>query len=154
MDDLSIQGPELERTLYEIEFINRTLGGYGPTFEGVQRLLPAGQDEVSVLDVGTGSGDIPRRLVDWGRRRGIRVHVTGIDLTETAVAMAQRTSSAYDSVEFKVQDLFDLPDVPSFDVVHAAATLHHFVGEDAQRALAKMYRVARLGVVINDFHRH
>ena len=153
MDDLSIQGPVLERTLYEIELVNRALGGYGPSIEGLRRLRQQ-RAELTVLDVGTGSGDIPRELAAWGRKVGCRVRVTGIDLTETTIAMAQRENEGHADLEFVRQDLFELPDEPMFDVVHAAATLHHFVGADAQRALAKMHRLARLGVVINDFHRH
>ena len=154
MDDLAHQGPELERTLAEIELVNRTLGGYGPSLEGLRRLMPRGCERLTVLDVGTGSGDIPRKLVQWGRRAGCEIEVTGIDLAQTTIAMARRESSAYPSLRFEVQNLFDLPDEPMFDVVHAAATLHHFVGTEAQRALAKMFRLARFGVVINDFHRH
>ena len=155
MDDLSNQGPELERTLVELETVNRTLGGYGPSIEGLKLLRRSGVDELSVLDVGTGSGDIPRKLVDWGKKVGCRVRVTGIDLTETSIRMAREASKAYEGeVSFDVQNLFALPDEPAFDIVHAAATLHHFVGDDAQAAVAKMYRLARLGVVVNDFHRH
>ena len=154
MDDLSNQGSELERTLIEIEWVNRLLGGYAPSMEGLRRLLPPGQSELTVLDVGTGSGDIPRKMAEWGRRVGCRVQVTGIDLAETTIAMARRSSAEHPDLRFEVQNLFELPDEASFDVVHAAATLHHFVGDQAQAALAKMYRLARLGVVINDFHRH
>lgn len=154
MDDLSIDGPVLEQTLWEIELVNRVLGGYGPSIEGLRRLRRPAQSELSVLDVGTGSGDIPRKLVEWGRRAGCNVTVTGIDLTETAVRMAREGARDEPGLAFEVQDLFELPDEPLYDVVHAAATLHHFVGRRAQEALAKMYRVARLGVVINDFHRH
>lgn len=154
MDDLANQGPELERTLAEIELVNRALGGYGPSIEGLRRLMPADCRELSVLDVGTGSGDIPRRLVQWGRRHGCRVRVTGIDLAETTIAMAQRESIGFDDLTFEVQNLFEIPDARRFDIVHAAATLHHFVGDEAQRALNKMFRLARFGVVVNDFHRH
>ncbi len=154
MDDLSLQGPELERTLYEIEVVNRFLGGYGPSIAGVRRLRPAGATELTVLDVGCGSGDIPRRLAQWGRKNGCRIRVTGIDLAETTIAMARRESVGEEDVEFELTNLFDLPDEPRFDIVHAAATLHHFVGAEAPRALGKMYRLSRYGVVVNDFHRH
>ena len=154
MDDLSLQGPELERCLRELETVNRTLGGYGPSLEGLRRLRPAGASELSVLDVGTGSGDIPRKFAAWGRRVGCRVKVTGIDLTQTTIDMARRESAGEPDLTFRVQDLFKIPDSTQYDVVHAAATLHHFVGNDASRALDKMYRLARRGVVVNDFHRH
>jgi 2-polyprenyl-3-methyl-5-hydroxy-6-metoxy-1,4-benzoquinol methylase len=47
--------------------------------------------------------------------------------------------------------LFDLDG--SFDVVHAASVLHHFDGSSAGDALAKMFALARAGVVVNDLHR-
>ena len=37
---------------------------------------------------------------------------------------------------------------------HAALFLHHFHGDDAVRLLREMDRVSRLGIVVNDLHRH
>lgn len=154
MDDLEIQGRELELTLSELETINHTLGGYGPSLGGLEALVPEGCRHLTVLDVGTGGADVPMKMVDWGRQRGIRVEVTGIDLAETTIAYARRRACDYDSIHLELQDLFQLPEERQFDVVHAAAVLHHFVGDSAVRALAAMYAHARLGIVVNDLHRH
>lgn len=154
MDDLAIQGEELELTLEELELINRAFGGYTPSLEGLAALVPEDARRVRVLDVGTGGADTPRRMVEWGRARGIEVRVTGIDLAETTVARARRLSRSHPEIDVELRDLFELPDEATFDVVHAAAVLHHFPGGAAARALAKMYGLARRGVVINDLHRH
>ena len=105
MDDLDVQGPELEQTLSQIEFINRTLGGYGPSLDGLAALCPEGEKTITVLDVGTGGGDTPRRMVDWGRRRGLDVRVTAIDLSETTVEYARARSTAYPEIDVRRVDL-------------------------------------------------
>lgn len=153
MDDVSIQGEELERTLFEIERINRFFGGYPPTIDGVASLVRPDDRKLSVLDVGTGGADYPKRLVEWGQKRGIEVEVVGIDLTPTTVEYATRRTEGY-PIRVELMDLFDLDEARQFDVVHAAAVLHHFPGDSAVRALARMARHARRGVVVNDLHRH
>ena len=152
MDDLSIQGEELELTLAEIERINRAFGGYAPSLEALESLLPPGTQRVRVLDVGTGSADLPRRMVEWGRRRGIDVRVKAIDLAETTVARARRLSRSHPEIDVALTDLFDVSE--EFDVVHAALVLHHFPGGSASRAIEKMFAISRWGVVVNDLHRH
>lgn len=154
MDDLSIQGPELEETLLQIETINRTLGGNAPSLFGLARLVPRHQKRVTVLDVGTGGGALSRRIIAFLEERGHRPEVTAIDLSETSVRFARRRSAPQGNLRFEVRDLFDLPNEPSYDVVHAAAVLHHFPGDSALGALKRMVSLSRLGVVVNDLHRH
>lgn len=154
MDSTSIGGPELHHTLDELERINQLLGGYRPSLDGIAALVPAGVRQLTVLDVGTGGGDLARHLADWADRRGIGVEVLGIDLAQPAVEYAQRRAAGRDGLRFEVRDLFTLDEARPFDIVHAGLVLHHFRGDEAGRALAKMHALARLGVVVNDLHRH
>lgn len=154
MDDPDASAPELARTLAEIEGLNRTLNGYRPTLDGVFSLLPEGATRLSVLDVGVGGGDMARQLVEHGAARGVEVHVLGIDLAESTVAYAEGRTAGYPTVTHRHQDLFALPAVPAFDVVHAAQVLHHFPDHAIVPALTRMAEVARVGVVVNDLHRH
>lgn len=164
MDDLSLPPETLRDTTDAVERINRVCGGVQVTLRGLDALVPTtGRGaELSVLDVGTGNGALPRDFVDWGRRRGLQIHATGIDLIPSAVAIARRRArrGGYEQVDYRVQNLFDIApgDSPAddgrFDIVHASLVLHHFPGDEAVAALRKMAELARLGVVINDLHRH
>ena len=154
MDDPGIAADDLRGALTELCSINRTLNGYASSIVGLQSLVPPTSRSLSVLDVGTGGGDVARRIVRWGVRRGIDVRVTGIDLSPTCIEYARSAGPPDEGLRFDVADLFELADEHQFDVVHAALVLHHFNGEDAARALRKMSRLARLGLVINDLHRH
>lgn len=154
MDDLSIQGEELEETLRQVERINTLSRGPAISLAGLDALVPPGVESLSVLDVGTGSGDVPRRIVDWADGCGIDASIKGIDLSHTTIHYARRRSTRSERLEFELRNLFDLPDDQQYDVVHASLVLHHFPGREAVEALEKMYRLARYGVVINDLQRH
>ncbi|MEQ8277564.1 MAG: methyltransferase domain-containing protein [Deltaproteobacteria bacterium] len=154
MDDPAFQGPELEQTLAEIERINDNLGGYPPSLHGIEALLPPGTKKFSVLDVGCGGADFPMKIADWASSRGLEAEIVGIDLQPTTVDFASRRTRAYDGIRIELANLFDLEPTAPYDIVHAAQVLHHFVGDEAERALAQMARLARWGVVVNDLHRH
>ena len=154
IDAPGLDPAELAETLAELACINAFLGGHATTLGALARLIPPGRREFDVLDVGSGGGDAARRIVAWARRRGMTARVHGIDLAPEAVACARRSSSGLSGLEFSVQDLFDLPTTRKYDIVHAALVFHHLSDDAAVKALAKMYELCRLGVVINDLHRH
>ena len=183
MDDLSIQGPELEQTLRQLETVNRWLGGYEPSRDAIRSLLrpplttnTTGTDtsdlsgasrsarSISILDVGCGHGDT---IEDWLRNLApllapslepaTTLEIRGIDLAATTVAKAAARVGDDPRVTIERRDLFDLDPTNEddrVDVVHAALLLHHLPGERALEGLTQMRRLARRGVVINDLHRH
>ena len=153
MDDPSVEAGEMRSTLDELATINRAFNAYWPSIEGVAGLVPAHATELTLLDVGCGGGDFARRLAEWAAGRGLRLRLLGIDLLTAAVDYASASSKDYDGVDFRVADLFAL-EGETFDVVHASQVLHHFETAEASRALAKMFALARWGVVIHDLHRH
>ncbi len=154
LDAPNLDPTELAECLRELAFLNAALGGYGATLDAVARLIPPGRREFDVLDVGSGGGDTARRIVEWARRRGLTARVHGIDLAPEAVACARRGNRDLPGLEFTAHNLFDLPATRKYDIVHAALVLHHLPDDAAVKALAKMYELCRLGLVINDLHRH
>ena len=60
--------------LRNLRLLNRYLGNYRNVLLGLARIA-AKQNHFSLLDVGTGSGDVPRPIVQWARRAGLRPRV-------------------------------------------------------------------------------
>jgi SAM-dependent methyltransferase len=155
MDDRSIGGDELAEALRQLRVINRVLGSAWPTLEGVLRLWrTAGNPaRLSILDIGAGSGDINQLLLAWAARRGIAMRITLVDIhPETCAAAA-----AYYQHEPRVQvvcgDVMRLG-VRVADIVTTALFAHHFASEQLPDLFVALTRAARIGVVINDLHRH
>jgi ubiquinone/menaquinone biosynthesis C-methylase UbiE len=104
-------------------------------------LLSGAQPGDSVLDVGSSSGYLARKLAATAGPAG---HVTGVDPSEAAIAYARR--HALRTMTFTVgvaQDL-DLPDA-SFDVVTCTLAIHHIPARKREAAFREMYRVTKPG---------
>ena len=70
----------LVEDLRNLRIINRYLGGYRGVIKGLKRLVGEGRmRRFSLLDVGTGSADIPKVIVQWARNRGIEATVVALE---------------------------------------------------------------------------
>jgi SAM-dependent methyltransferase len=146
----------LAGNLRDLRRINRWLGGASLSTAAIEALA-AHRAQLTLLDVGTGGGDIPVALLDWAHRRDRRLSVVGIDSRPEIIALAVRAhlAGAPDGrLELQIGDGRSLPYPDrSFDVAHSSLVLHHLDPADAVELLREMGRVARLGVVVNDLHR-
>jgi len=147
---------DLSRSLTEVARLNALFGGRFITLAHVKRLVSRipRHRRVTVLDVGTGSADIPLALVRWARRAGRPIRVFALDRDRATLGIAQRTAARYPEILPIQGDALALPvRARSVDVVISALTLHHLEPESAVRCLAEMDRAARAGFVVNDLAR-
>lgn len=155
MDDRSIGGTELREALGQLRWINFLLGAARPTCEGVDRLWrQAGRPtSLSLIDVGAGSGEQNRWLLRWARRHGIDLQITLLDIHPETCDEARRYYAYKPEVQVVQGDLLDLK-TDTADIVTASLVMHHFSCTELPAALLALQRAARLGVVVNDLHRH
>jgi ubiquinone/menaquinone biosynthesis C-methylase UbiE len=146
--------------LRDLARINRLTGGATLSLRAIECLGVLGEragDIHTILDVGTGAADIPRRLLAETRRRGSSLAVTAADSREEvlAAALAARPSlERTPGLTFAIADGRALPwPDGSFDVAHASLVLHHLSPADAVAFLRELRRVARVGIVVNDLVR-
>jgi 2-polyprenyl-3-methyl-5-hydroxy-6-metoxy-1,4-benzoquinol methylase len=157
MDDFSIGGDLLKDTLDKLENINRWLGGNLVTVNSLKKVLKNHSKEqaLSIVDIGCGHGDILRDVAKFGRKNGYKMTLLGVDANPTAIAYANELSTAYPEVHFKTEDIFsDEFKKREFDVVLATLFLHHFKEESLVSFLDNTLKQTKIGVVVNDLHRH
>jgi SAM-dependent methyltransferase len=148
LDGETLDALELRKNLREMAMLNRLPGGIGDSVRAVERLL-GDQNEATVLDVGTGSGDFARRL-----RHRRHVEVIASDVRPEILEIAARNLAGTNHVSLLKADARALPlGDGEVDIAHASLLMHHFDPDDAVTALAEMRRVSRLGVVVNDLRR-
>ncbi|WP_419875329.1 methyltransferase domain-containing protein [Candidatus Pristimantibacillus sp. PTI5] len=155
MDDFSAGGSELREALRHLRRLNRIFAASAPTVHGVKKLwVQAGKPRVlSVLDIGAGSGDVNKRLLKWADEERITLAIRLVDVTEEACEEARLIFRDEPRVQVKRGDLFAMP-AESADIVTGTQFLHHFDDRELPNAVRSMLNAARLGVVINDIHRH
>ena len=142
--------------LADLRQINRYLGGLRPVTRHLYPLIEKlGLRQVRLLDVGTGSADIPAMIVEWGRARGIGIDFTVIDLNHMAATEARAQVAAYPEIRVVRANALEMPFADgAFDFVLASLFLHHFDEEESAAMLRGFARVARVAFLVNDLRRH
>lgn len=153
MEHLDVPGvePALQRrSLRDVALANRLFGGTRAVLGELERVLPAlPAVGATLLDVGTGLGDIPARAARMAARRGIRLTTLGLDAAE---ALARSSRAVLHAA--MVGDVRRLPFADgSVDVVTCSQVLHHFADADAVAVLRELDRVARVAVIVSDLRR-
>jgi 2-polyprenyl-3-methyl-5-hydroxy-6-metoxy-1,4-benzoquinol methylase len=143
---------ELERDLANIRSLNRWFGSYRQVRHFLSRWLKP-NDKARILDVATGSGDIPRLIADFARRRNVSVRIDAIDQQASTIDVARNLSANYREIDFFCANLFEWNPPEPYDIVHCSLALHHFSGHDAVRVLRKCRELSCGKVLIADLRR-
>ena len=152
LDDPNADAALSLRSLRDIALANRFFGGRRAVVHEVATLLrraPGGQEPVTLLDIGTGLGDIPAAAARMARRRGLTMSTIGLErapLLAAAAATRCTTALAADAMHLPFADR-------SIDIVTISQVLHHFEEDEASQLLRECTRVARMGVVVGDLRR-
>lgn len=158
MDDLSCSGPVVDRTLVELESINKWLGGNRITLDGLKKLLNAynaSTDSLTIADLGCGGGDMLQLMAKKLRQKKQKVVFTGIDANPSIVTYAQTHSKSYPEIQFKTMNIFSEEfRKERYDMVFATLFFHHFSQEELISTFTALKKIAKCGVVVNDLHRH
>jgi 2-polyprenyl-3-methyl-5-hydroxy-6-metoxy-1,4-benzoquinol methylase len=146
---------EYLESLEDLRRVNRRLGGRRALARELFPLLAArSRDRLRLLDVGTGSADLPEMIVEWARARGIALEFVAIDINGIAARAAYQSTRGLPGISVVQADALDLPFPDrSFDIVTASLFLHHFETRQAARLLSSLARAARDALIINDLRR-
>lgn len=157
MDEPQVDPERLRHSLGFIRTINSMLGYTRATLTHFERLCASWKpgETIHVLDVATGSADVPIALAKWARRRGFNLRIIGLDRHATTARMADERVSEFPSIRIVRGDALSLPFASrTFDYVITSMFLHHLDDASIVKALREMDRVARRGIVAADLLRH
>jgi hypothetical protein len=137
------------RSLADVARANALFGGLSSVLDALQETIGDLPRCATLLDVGTGLGDIPRRARVFAQQRSVDLTTIGLD------SALELTRASRQAVSFTVcGDALRLPFADrSVDIVMCSQVLHHFAGVEALNLLREMNRVARVRVVVSDLRR-
>lgn len=147
---------QLRKSLSYIRWVNRLFRYTRATISHLERFSSKWNrsQTIRILDVATGSADIPRAILTWARQKGFDVRIVGIDLHPR---MASEAAESMNDRRFTVllADALRLPFADdSFDYAITNMFLHHLDDEQIISVLRDMARVSRRGIVAADLVRN
>jgi SAM-dependent methyltransferase len=151
LDDPGVLPELVVRSLEDVAAANRLFGGSRAVLRELAGVLDsiAPNDTITLLDVGTGLGDIPSAARRSAVRRRVGMEVYGVDSSEELLRARRDiciTPVRADAIFLPFREA-------AFDVVLCSQLLHHYTDEDAPVVLRELNRVARLRVIISDIRR-
>lgn len=144
----------LDNTYRQFAVINRVLSGWRKLYaRELRSMAPPDQRPLTVLDIGSGGGDLAVMLARWAAKDGKAVHITGIDPDPRAARFAQQRPSMA-GVEFRKAHSGELvSEGARFDVVISNHVLHHLGPEELLQLLADSEILAAGKALHNDLIR-
>jgi ubiquinone/menaquinone biosynthesis C-methylase UbiE len=155
MDGRDLDPGLLADDLRNLETLNRLFAGRSVVRRRLEEVLAGSRGPLRVLDVGSGSGDLCRAIVEACRRWGRAVRLVSLDAHPQVQECArQAMGDGYPEVRFLRGDGRRLPLRDGcVDLALCTLTLHHFTEEGAAAVLSEMRRVTRRWAIVSDLHR-
>jgi 2-polyprenyl-3-methyl-5-hydroxy-6-metoxy-1,4-benzoquinol methylase len=152
LDDPAADPTTVALSLRNVARANRWFGGaaavrfgLGVTLDGV----PAGAT-LSLLDLGTGSGDLPQVAARWGARRGIRIVPIGLERNRSAAKLALAGGIPVAVACAGMPPIRE----KSVDLVLLSQVAHHLTSESVVHLFRTCDHLARHAVIVADLRRH
>jgi 2-polyprenyl-3-methyl-5-hydroxy-6-metoxy-1,4-benzoquinol methylase len=142
----------LESDLENLRQLNRYFGSYAVTLHFIHQWIQSG-DRLRIADLATGSGDIPRLIVDHTRKVGAKVEIHALDQQGATLEIAKKLSVDYPEISFVRANILEWNPVERYDIVLNSLALHHFNEEDAVRLLRHCRELSRKFVLVSDLRR-
>ncbi|MBD7996544.1 methyltransferase domain-containing protein [Arthrobacter sp. Sa2CUA1] len=153
MDRPDCDPVRLERTYAQFPVINAVVSGWRRNYRRFVRPALSTQGGGTVLDIGSGGGDLARALARWAHRDGLTVAVTGIDPDPRAHTYAE-SQPAVPGLTFRAAFSSQLvAEGQRFDVVLSNHVLHHLDTQAFDGLLADSQALARALVLHSDIER-
>ncbi len=144
--------PELLSDLRNLRTLNRYFGSYRLIRHFLGRWINRG-DKLRILDLATGSGDIPRLVVEFAREAGAEVEIDAVDFQTSTIEIARQLSSGFPEVRYHCADIHDFGNKHSYDIVLFSLALHHFRSDQGVAILRRCRALSRGKVLVADLCR-
>ncbi len=150
MDDPALDPAEHRRALTGLARINTVSGSGALLWPALRTLARQRNRPVRVLDIATGSGDVPLRLHQRAVKEHLPITFAGCDVSQVAIDVAKQSAAP---IEFFTHDVVRDPLPTEFDALMCSLFLHHLDETDAVALLRKMRDVNPRLILVNDLER-
>ncbi|MEM9657264.1 MAG: methyltransferase domain-containing protein [Planctomycetota bacterium] len=154
MDDPTLVESEHIHALRGLRRLNCWTGNAKAAWSPIRDLAATQATQpLTLLDVATGAGDVPCRLLRYALSSGVPLEVHACDASRRALDFARHSFPTESTIRLFQLDVVAEPIPNRYDVVMCTTFLHHLSRDDALVTLRKMRNAARKRVVVVDLER-
>lgn len=150
MDDPTLDAEQHRHALAGLARINRWTHSGNIFWPYLKQLAQQSKQPLRVLDLATGSGDIPLSLARLAGKQGVNLVIEGCDISDTALSVARAKAP---ECRFFQCDLLAEPIPTGYDVVLSSLFLHHLETPDVVRLLTNVQAAKPRMILMSDLVR-
>jgi SAM-dependent methyltransferase len=157
MDSADTDFETFRACLVDLSKVNYLTLAYRPTLRFFEHLARSGRlpadRSITVVDVGSGFGDMVRKIDRWAVRRGFKVDLTGVDQNPLSARAAEEVTALGRPIRFVAANIFAYQPPSQVDIVISSLMTHQMDDTSLIRFLSWMEANAAIGWFVNDLRR-
>ena len=153
MDGNEVSEEDFAACLADLTRVNTVTLARRPTLRWLKKATH-GLTRFSLIDVGSGDGDMLREIASWAQKAGLEADLIGIDMNPRAAPAARAATDSGLGIEYLTCNVFDHRPLIAPDFVISSICTHHMTDAEVSTFLAWMDGTAIRGWFNNDLHRH
>ncbi len=146
--------PETIRKSHQfMRWVNRYFGGTAAVKDFIRyaRTQVSEEKTLKILDIGSGSCDIPLSVIKWANRKNINVCFTCVE--KQLVVQQFQAEVSDQSIKVVAESIFDYEPDLHYDYAVTSMFLHHLDAVQFVRLIRHLKKYVTYGIFINDLHR-
>ncbi len=148
----------LEKSYALMEEVNRYYGGSYVICSFLKKEYSSGRitggKPTRILDLGSGSCDLPAAVIKWGKKNGREIEYTCLETQQAAIDRARKAGRLGLQIRILKEDLFAYQLSEKYDYVTASMVMHHFDYPKILEICQKYLDCVTGALVINDLIRN
>lgn len=154
MDSPKFSGTEMGRVLRHLKWVNSKLGNHRNTLNALLKIIPKDTQNLHIVDVGCGGGDLVCFLSTEFKKRNILVYFTGIDFNPSITAHAAEVVCHHRNIHFITADVLSQKfELPACDILISSHFVYRFTDQGLTAFLTKWQNRISIGIVFSELRR-
>jgi 2-polyprenyl-3-methyl-5-hydroxy-6-metoxy-1,4-benzoquinol methylase len=156
MDNLELDGRELQGTLDGLSSINKLFGNTKTTLKAVRKLLLSDTNQtLKIVDLACGGADNLIAIAKWCASQEIAVELVGIDGNQNIIQSNIEKTKAFKNIHFQqgfiMSEDFELPEC---DIWISSHFMYHFDDATFVQFMIKQSLHVKQAIIFSDLRRH
>lgn len=151
LDNLELEGKQLEETLSGLSKINGWFGNTSQTIKAVQEQFRK-HELNTIVDLGCGGGDNLIAIAKWAQSQNKKIKLIGIDGNQNSLEYANSRSDF--DIDFIQADILSPNfELPKCDVLISSHFIYHFQDDELVTFMKKAQTKVKKAIVLSELRR-